>query len=93
MTTPLPAMRRKAVTVSEQTLVREALADARHDLPLVITPGDAGIDLSDWAARHREALERKLLRHGALLFRDFAIRTIGQFEQVIAALSGGALEY
>lgn len=90
---PLGVPRRKAITLCEQTLVNERLLNTCYSLPLVIEPNDAGINLIEWAARHREALEQKLLQHGALLFRRFGIHTIEQFEQLIAALSGGALEY
>jgi alpha-ketoglutarate-dependent taurine dioxygenase len=87
------AMRRKAITVSEQTLVRERMLDPGQSLPLLIEPAGTGVNLVDWAARHREALERKLLQHGAILFRNFGTNSVEQFEQVIAALSPGALEY
>jgi alpha-ketoglutarate-dependent taurine dioxygenase len=52
-----------------------------------------GMDLAAWAAQQRDALEEKLLRHGALLFRGFPVRSVEQFDQVIASLSPGALEY
>lgn len=86
-------MRRKPITVSEQTLVRERMLDPEQSLPLLIEPAGAGVNLVDWAARHRETLERKLLEHGAILFRNFGTNSVEQFEQVIAALSPGALEY
>ncbi|MES2740504.1 MAG: TauD/TfdA family dioxygenase [Pseudomonadota bacterium] len=86
-------MRRKAITVSEHTLVSERMLSDQATLPLVIEPAAAGVDLVAWAASQRQALEQKLLRHGAILFRDFGIHTVERFEQVIAALSPGALEY
>lgn len=89
----LGAIRRKAITVSEQTLVAERVLDHEHGLPLVIEPSATGVNLIEWAARRRDALERKVLEHGAVLFRGFGIQAIEQFEQVIAALSAGALEY
>ena len=93
---PIPrpgAVRRKAITVSEQTLVRERMWDAQRPLPLVIEPTAAGVSLVDWAARHGQALEQKVCDHGAILFRGFDVSAIEQFEQVIASLSPGALEY
>lgn len=87
------AVRRKAVAVSEQQLTTEALMDARYSLPLVIQPAVAGVNLIEWAALHREELEKKLLQHGALLFRGFGLASIEQFDQLIASLSPGALEY
>jgi alpha-ketoglutarate-dependent taurine dioxygenase len=91
---PAPgAVRRKAITVSEQTLVNERLWDAERPLPLVIEPATMSVDLIGWAERHRDELERKVLQHGAILFRGFDITTVQQFEQAIASLSPGALEY
>lgn len=87
------AVRRKAITVSQQTLVNEQLWDAQRPLPLVIEPAVPGVDLLDWAGQHRQELENKLLQHGAILFRGFGIRTVEQFERAIASLSPGALEY
>ncbi len=93
---PSPAFgtaRRKAVTLSAPSLVQERLLSPGHALPLVIEPAVAGVDIVAWAAQQREALEHKLLRHGALLFRGFGVRSVEQFDQVIASLSPGALEY
>lgn len=93
---PYPALgtiRRKAVSVSAPSLVTERLWSPEHPLPLLIEPAVAGVDLAAWAGQQREALEQKLLQHGALLFRGFAMQTVEQFDKVIAALSLGALEY
>lgn len=93
---PIPApgaMRRRAITVSSETLVSERLWDAERPLPLVLTPTSASVDLVAWATQNRESLEQKLLKHGALLFRGFSVRSIERFEQVIASLSPGAIEY
>jgi alpha-ketoglutarate-dependent taurine dioxygenase len=90
---PSPMTRRKAVTIPEQGLVRERLLDEASGLPLVIEPALEGVDLVQWASQQREALEQKLLKHGALLFRNFNIRSLEQFNEVIGALSPGALEY
>lgn len=91
---PMPgAARRKAITVSEQTLVSERLWNPERSLPLVIEPTVTGIDLVDWAAQHRQMLEQKVLQHGAVLLRGFGVRTIEQFERAIASMSPGALEY
>lgn len=89
----LGAIRRKALTVSDQSLVTERLLDPALSLPLVIEPAVAGVDLVAWAAQHRESLEQKVLKHGALLFRGFTVQSVEQFNKVIDALSPGALEY
>jgi alpha-ketoglutarate-dependent taurine dioxygenase len=95
MTTPSmkSLMRRKTVRLEGAALVREQRLLPEHPLPWVVSPELAGLDLIAWASAHREALEEKLLRHGALLFRGFGIKTPEQFERAIRALSTGALEY
>lgn len=89
----LGSARRKAMNVAPQQLVSERLLSPDHALPLVIEPAVSGVDLVAWATREREALERKLLQYGALLFRGFGVASVEQFDHVIAALSPGALEY
>ncbi|MDU9030481.1 TauD/TfdA family dioxygenase [Pseudomonas mediterranea] len=89
----LGAVRRKAMNVSEQQLVTERLLSPEHALPLVIEPAVSGVDLVAWATGEREPIEKKLLQYGALLFRGFNVASVEQFDQVIATLSPGALEY
>lgn len=89
----LSGIRRKPVAVSEQRLTHERLLDDRYTLPLLIEPAVAGVDLVEWAALNRDSLEQKLLKHGALLFRGFSMTSIERFDQTIASLSPGALEY
>lgn len=90
---PIGGMRRKAVTVSEQALVKERLLDEEGGLPWLIEPAIAGVDLVQWASSHREHLEQKVLQHGAVLLRGFGVASLDRFNEVISALSPGALEY
>jgi len=85
--------RRRAVAISSASLVRERLLPEEHILPLVIEPGDTQINLWEWAKDNRDMLERKLLDHGAILFRGFNITALDNFNRVVSALSPGALEY
>lgn len=86
-------MRRKAVTLSAQSLVHERLLEATGGLPWLVEPAVAGVDLIQWAREHRDYLEQKVLQYGAVLFRGFGIASLDQFNEVISALSPGALEY
>jgi alpha-ketoglutarate-dependent taurine dioxygenase len=61
-------------------------------LPLVVRPSVQGIDLIGWAACNRALIEGYLLRNGAVLFRDFDLSTVGQFEQLIKAAAGPLLD-
>ena len=82
----------KAVTVSPETLVRLE-AGAVRQLPLVLQPGVAGVDLVDWTRARVEVIEAILAQHGALLFRNFSISGIAQFEECARALIPDLIEY
>lgn len=62
-------------------------------LPLIVRPAVAGVDLIHWAATNCAFIELYLLRNGAILFRDFGLATVRQFEQLIEAISGSLLDY
>lgn len=57
-------------------------------LPLFVAPADPGLGedldiLLGWIDNHREALERALLDHGAVVFRGFPISTTDDFARFI----------
>jgi len=62
-------------------------------LPLLVEARGAGIDLAQWAADRRAAIESELLRHGGILFRGFAVDQPAHLESFIRAVAGEALEY
>lgn len=88
----LGAVRRRAVTVSNEALVRFGSMPT-GDLPLLVEPASPGVDLPAWAASNREMLEEKLLRHGGILFRGFGLTGPDDLTAVIRAVSGEPLEY
>jgi alpha-ketoglutarate-dependent taurine dioxygenase len=73
--------------------VIEEPAIAGQSLPLLIRPGDRGVDLLELAAGHRALIRERLVQHGGVLFRGFPGVTVDTFRQLIVALSGGPLEY
>jgi alpha-ketoglutarate-dependent taurine dioxygenase len=85
--------RRQAVKVSTTNLVNLDLLQPEQPLPLVIQPTVEGINLISWVASNRDAITSWLLQHGGLLFRNFNIREVVQFEQFIQTLSGTLLDY
>lgn len=84
-------MRRKAI--STQSLVRERPLFPGAALPWLIEPQTRAVDLRGYCRMQRESLERKMLETGAILFRGFDVANVEVFEQLIAELSPGALEY
>jgi amino acid adenylation domain-containing protein len=55
-------------------------------LPLVIQPTRVELDPLQWAREQRAFIESVLCKHGAILFRNFAMRTPQQFEAFAEAL-------
>jgi alpha-ketoglutarate-dependent taurine dioxygenase len=62
-------------------------------LPLVVRPAGEQIDLIEWAAANTAFIESYLLRNGAILFRDFGLSTVAEFERLIEAVSGPLVDY
>jgi alpha-ketoglutarate-dependent taurine dioxygenase len=93
---PLPksliGVRRRAVTVSSEALVRFGSLPT-GDLPLLVEPASPGVDLAAWASSNRQLLEEKLHRHGGILFRGFNLSEPEHLEAFIRAVAGESLEY
>ncbi len=87
------AVKRKVVEISQENLVKAELFQPEQFLPLVIQPAVDGVNLITWAANNREQIETWLLQHGGILFRNFDVRAVAEFEQFIQAISGGLLDY
>jgi alpha-ketoglutarate-dependent taurine dioxygenase len=86
-------VQRKAISLSEATLVEAKPLVAEKPLPLLVQPAVKGVNLLTWAEEKREWIHTNLLRHGAILFRNFLVNGIEDFERCVAAMSSGALEY
>jgi alpha-ketoglutarate-dependent taurine dioxygenase len=89
----LEVPRRRTVTLADDDLVRTGFLEGGGDLPLVVRPGVAGVELTTWAAGHRDVIEGWLRRHGGILFRGFDLATVERFEESVLAISGDLLEY
>ena len=60
---------------------------------LLVRPELDGIDLVAWTRNNRELVDGWLVEHGALVFRGFDALGVERFEELIGAMSSGALEY
>lgn len=89
----LKKVQRKAISLSQADLVRAEPLFSGQLLPLLVQPTVSGVSLLSWAESQREWIQTQLLRHGAILFRNFLVDGIMGFEQCVAAVSSGALEY
>jgi alpha-ketoglutarate-dependent taurine dioxygenase len=89
----LKNVKRRAVNVSQGSLVRIEELSAGLTLPLLVEPRMEGINLLGWTENNLELIGEKLSGAGALLFRNFNIKSIEQFELFITSLSVELLEY
>lgn len=62
-------------------------------LPLVVRPAEQGLNLVEWVAANTAFVENYLLRNGAILFRDFGLKTASEFERMLEAVAGPLLDY
>lgn len=84
---------RKHLNVSQGELVSAEFLPAGQALPLVIQPAVEGVSLIDWTRRNLAFIERNLLDHGAILFRNFKVQTVDDFERLITTVSAELLDY
>jgi alpha-ketoglutarate-dependent taurine dioxygenase len=85
--------RRKAVSLSQESLVKLSHLERGGGLPLVAEPGMSNINPAVWAGNNRELIESRLLRHGAILFRGFELDSVSKFEEFARAVSPELLDY
>jgi amino acid adenylation domain-containing protein/non-ribosomal peptide synthase protein (TIGR01720 family) len=76
----LLSVRRKAVNLAEVTPVRTSFLSDGMELPLVVEPNVRQVDLAHWGNANRDAVEAMVLKHGAVLFRGFDVRSIIDFQ-------------
>jgi SAM-dependent methyltransferase/alpha-ketoglutarate-dependent taurine dioxygenase len=73
--------RRRAVDLSQLRTVKTDFLEPNTTLPLVITPDAEEVELAEWASTNREFIDAHLLKHGALLFRNFSVGSAAEFEE------------
>ncbi len=76
----LKQIRPQAVQLPTADVVRMETLYPDRDILLVVRPAVDDLDLADWAAGHRQLIEEKLHRHGAILFRGFPVESAADFE-------------
>jgi alpha-ketoglutarate-dependent taurine dioxygenase len=86
-------VRRKTINISPEQLVTTGFLQPGTELPLVLRPAVDEVNLAGWAKTHQSFIRQKLHQYGALLFRDFKVRTPTEFGEVCRAISGELLEY
>lgn len=90
----LPPLRsRRAISASSEQLVEAKFLQSHPFLPLVVSPTLEEVNLVVWATQNRDFIETELGKWGGLLFRNFKVSELTQFEEFITAVSGELLEY
>lgn len=89
----LQEVKRRAIALSQEGLIRESSLQPDAPLPLLVRPAVDGVNLIDWTRSNRKFFQAKLKSHGAILFRGFAISTTDEFEQFMMALADELLDY
>ncbi|WP_432328217.1 TauD/TfdA family dioxygenase [Mucilaginibacter sp. P25] len=64
-----------------------------QQLPLIIRPQDAQMDLSKWVVVNHEKFTADLVKYGAILFRNFSIKTPGDFKLFLDNFNSEPLPY
>ncbi|MBE9029058.1 TauD/TfdA family dioxygenase [filamentous cyanobacterium LEGE 11480] len=63
------------------------------NFPLVVTAPAPNVNLCDWIVEHRSAMRTKILTQGAILFRNFKLDGVIDFERFIQRISGPTIPY
>lgn len=84
---------RKAMRISQEDLVGSRSLSDGQTLPRLYEAKAEGLNLATWAEGQTSKIEADLGQFGGLLFRNFAVKTIDDFEKFIRVVGGGALEY
>lgn len=84
--------RRRIVSAEKDDLVKRSFGP-NGTPPLVIQPAIDGVSRASWLAKNREWIESRLHEHGAILFRDFNLRGVGEFEDFVRVFGHELLSY
>jgi alpha-ketoglutarate-dependent taurine dioxygenase len=89
----LKDVKRKLVKLSQASLVTTSSLEGEGPFPLAIEPNVENFNPVTWATHNRELVAQQLLQYGALLFRNFKLGSVEQFEQFARAITPDLLDY
>jgi alpha-ketoglutarate-dependent taurine dioxygenase len=85
--------RRKAVGASQKDWVKIIESPFGKTLPLMMRSTLTEVDLVAWAGDNRDLIVANLLKYGGILFKDFTVKSVSEFERFCTGCSGELLEY
>jgi alpha-ketoglutarate-dependent taurine dioxygenase len=83
----------RAGQATQAPLVSLGCVLADEPLPLVVSPRDDDVDLAGWASVHRDWVGERLVEHGGVLFRGFAIGGRAGFAVAVRSLTDEIAAY
>src|SRR5215510_13746971 len=78
---PLSINKRKALSVSPNSLIKTSYLEPGQTMPLVVEPAAAEINLINWSRNNQKFITDELAKHGAILFRNFGLDSTARFEE------------
>src|SRR3954471_9134144 len=85
----LGGIQRKSVSLADEPLVKSRPLSSESKFIQIYEPVSSDVDLAAWIGQNREQLEADILVHGALLLRNFHMKSVDYFEEVTQAFYGG----
>jgi hypothetical protein len=83
-----------SVTLSE---LPDGKSFSGHAFPLLVKPNDVQNcrlgSLTDWIGRNGNGIDDLLLKHGAILFRDFSVDSAQDFDDVVTSTKLHGMKY
>ncbi len=70
----------KFVEVEQPGLIKTSYFAPDQTLPLIIEPAITDVDPANWASNNRDFIDAELRRHGSILFRNFQLHSVADFE-------------
>ncbi|MEW6734671.1 MAG: TauD/TfdA family dioxygenase [Acidobacteriota bacterium] len=87
------SIKRSTIKLSPAELIKIGYFDEVEKFPLVMEPNVDNFNLIAWTKNNLAFIESELIKHGAILFRNFGINLVTQFEQFARTISPELLEY
>ena len=76
----LAGARRRTVSVSTEDMVKRSYLAPGQTMPLVLEGATGSLEPIAWASHNRQSIEDDLVAHGAILFRNFGLKSEEDFQ-------------
>ncbi|MEH2243327.1 condensation domain-containing protein [Nostoc sp.] len=76
----------KTINLPTGELIKTGYLNIEETLPLVVEPTTNDLEFPEWLKTHRDFIQNQLLKHGAILFRNFNYNSSAEFEKVAQAI-------